>query len=96
MSETAKDAATPLDVARTAAADAERALGEVVGQLAETRDELAVAVTSQAEWDRVSAELLEELRQTRARLEAIESSRTWQLTQRALGPYRIIRDRLGR
>ena len=102
MSETADDPGTPQDpgtalsIARAAAADAERSLGEVAGRLASTEDQLAVASAAQADWDRLSAELTEELRQTRDRLDAIESSRTWRLTQGSLAPYRFVRGRLGR
>ncbi len=76
--------------------EAQRALAEARAELVVANEKLAAAHLDHGDWDRLSAELGEQLRQTRERLDAIEASTTWRVSQGLLTPYRVVRRVLGR
>lgn len=68
--------------------DARREQGRVASELLVAEEKLAAAHLDRRDWDRLSAELGEQLRQTQERLDAIEQSTTWRISQHLLTPYR--------
>lgn len=87
-----------LDVARHAAATAEREQGGLQGELTKTTELWAAACHAREQWDVLFSENVEELRLANERLTAavsarseIEQSTSWRLIQLVLTPYRRLR-----
>ncbi len=87
-----------LDVARAAAATAEREQGRLQGELTKVTELWVAACHHREQWDVLFAENVEELRLAneqveiaRRRRREIEESTTWRLVQAGLAPYRRVR-----
>lgn len=87
-----------LQLARTAAAEAEAAQGRLRGELKKVTEEWVAACHAQEQWDILFSENVEDLRLANERVETaerrrreIEESTTWRVVQAGLAPYRRLR-----